>query len=471
MSANYLHGVETIEIQSGPRPVKTVKSAVIALIGTAPCGPVNKATLCLSEKDAAQFGPALPGYTIPQALKAIYDHGAGTVIVINVMDPAIQYRSTVLDYLTFDSYGKTQLLYKVDRDVVLTRGSITLVEGSDYQLDAINGTIQFLGNTIPSARSVIATYKRADPTMINSAGIIGTIDANGHRTGMQLLNNTYSEFGFFPKILISPIFCTQKTVATELIGQAEKLDAIAYIDASVGATCAQVLTSRTVSGLNFSTSSERARLCYPYVKVYDSATNSEQLEPLSPRAAGLRAKVDLEKGFWWSNSNQEILGITGVERSLTARIDDPQSEVNQLNENGITTVFNNYGSGLRLWGNRTAAWPTVTDMSSFENVRRTADVINESMRYFSQQFMDMPINQALIDALTESVNGYGRKLIGDGALVGFNCWYDPARNEATELSAGHLLLSYKFTPPPPLERLTFETEITSEYLLTLKGTR
>ncbi len=38
MAANYLHGVETIEIETGPRPVKAVKSAVIGLIGTAPCG-------------------------------------------------------------------------------------------------------------------------------------------------------------------------------------------------------------------------------------------------------------------------------------------------------------------------------------------------------------------------------------------------------------------------------------------------
>ncbi|MBJ2559594.1 phage tail sheath family protein, partial [Salmonella enterica subsp. enterica serovar Kottbus] len=150
---------------------------------------------------------------------------------------------------------------------------------------------------------------------------------------------------------------------------------------------------------------------------------------------------------------------------------DPQTEVNQLNENGITTIFNSYGSGLRLWGNRTAAWPTVTHMRNFENVRRTGDVINESIRYFSQQYMDMPINQALIDALTESVNTWGRKLIADGALLGFECWYDPARNEQTELAAGHLLLSYKFTPPPPLERLTFETEITSEYLVSLESNR
>ena len=161
--------------------------------------------------------------------------------------------------------------------------------------------------------------------------------------------------------------------------------------------------------------------------------------------------------------------MIGVERQLSALLDDPQSEVNLLNEQGITTVFSSYGSGFRLWGNRTAAWPTVSHMRNFENVRRTGDVINESLRYFSQQFIDMPINQALIDALVESVNGYGRKLIGDGALLGFKAWFDPARNEETELANGHLLISYKYTPPPPLERLTFETEITSEYLLTLKG--
>ena len=50
MAANYLHGVETIEVEKGKRPVRTVKSAVIGLIGTAPIGAVNVATLTLSEK-------------------------------------------------------------------------------------------------------------------------------------------------------------------------------------------------------------------------------------------------------------------------------------------------------------------------------------------------------------------------------------------------------------------------------------
>ena len=38
MAANYLHGVETIEVERGPRPVRTVKSAVIGLIGTVTTG-------------------------------------------------------------------------------------------------------------------------------------------------------------------------------------------------------------------------------------------------------------------------------------------------------------------------------------------------------------------------------------------------------------------------------------------------
>ena len=56
MAANYLHGIETLEVERGPRAIRVVKSAVIALVGTAPMGPVNTLTLSLNDRDAAQFG-------------------------------------------------------------------------------------------------------------------------------------------------------------------------------------------------------------------------------------------------------------------------------------------------------------------------------------------------------------------------------------------------------------------------------
>lgn len=475
MPANYLHGVETIEVERGKRPVRTVKSAVIALIGTAPAGPVNVATLSLSEKDAAAFGPQLLRFTIPQALDAIYDYGTGTVIVINVLDPYIHKTAVASESVVFDpSTGLANTAYPVVANLVLKSGDgiVTYKIDIDYLLEPMTGKIERIktGAIAAGATTLKGSYDYADPTKVTAADIIGTVNAVGNRTGLKALKDTYNLFGFFAKILISPAFCTLNSVATELTAMASQLGAVAYVDAPIGTTYAQALAGRGPLGaINFNTSSDRVRLCYPHVKVYDPVLNAVRLEPLSARAAGLRAKVDLDKGFWWSSSNQELAGVIGLERQLSAMIDDPQSEVNLLNEQGITTVFSSYGSGFRLWGNRTAAWPTVSHMRNFENVRRTGDVINESIRYFSQQFMDMPINQGLIDALTESVNGYGRKLIGDGALLGFKAWFDPARNEEAELANGHLLISYKYTVPPPLERLTFETEITSDYLLMLKG--
>ena len=56
MAANFLHGVETIEINDGPRPVRLVKSSVVGLIGTAGSGPVNQNVLVTKYGDIAQFG-------------------------------------------------------------------------------------------------------------------------------------------------------------------------------------------------------------------------------------------------------------------------------------------------------------------------------------------------------------------------------------------------------------------------------
>jgi phage tail sheath protein FI len=36
MPASFLHGIETIEISTGPVPITVVKSAVIGLVGSAP---------------------------------------------------------------------------------------------------------------------------------------------------------------------------------------------------------------------------------------------------------------------------------------------------------------------------------------------------------------------------------------------------------------------------------------------------
>ena len=89
MADKFLHGIEVVELDGGARPVQTVTSSVIGLIGTAPQGPVNTPTLILGNKTEAIkiFGEDTDGYTIPAALNGILDQTGAVVVVINVADP------------------------------------------------------------------------------------------------------------------------------------------------------------------------------------------------------------------------------------------------------------------------------------------------------------------------------------------------------------------------------------------------
>ena len=149
MAANFLHGVETVEVKKGGVPINVVKSAVVGLVGIAPTGPVNTPTLILSADDAAAFGPALDGFTIPQALDAIYDHGYGTVIVINVLDPSMHCESAADETLVFTAVnGKATLAHPAISGLILkdSEAVTTYIEGEDYTVTPSTGVVTRLSS-------------------------------------------------------------------------------------------------------------------------------------------------------------------------------------------------------------------------------------------------------------------------------------------------------------------------------------
>jgi len=471
MAANFLHGVETIEVMRGARPIRQVKTAVVGLIGTAPTGALNAPTIVLSDRDAVQFGDAAvaAGFTIPQALDAIFDQGAGTVIVINVCDPATHRTAVVNEAATVSTITQRAKLAQPYVSNVVVRGAggtPTYVAGTHYTVDAEKGEIiRVPTGTIPAGAALQVSYEFVDPTRVTAADIIGTVTAGGLRTGIRALDDTYSRFGFNAKLVLAPVFGTLTSVSTELISMAHKLRGMAILDAPIGVTVQQAVQGRGPAGtINFNTSSERAILCYPHLRVFDVATGVERLEPFSQRLAGVICRRDMENGYWWSPSNAEIMGITGVERPITARINDAQSEANLLNENGVVTLFNSFGTGLRTWGNRSAAWPSMTHPRNFINVRRTADVLHESVEHSMLQFIDQPINDALIDSIRGSVDAFIRTLVSRGALIDGGCTFDPAKNPPTQVALGQLTFDLTFMPPTPCERITFESFIDIELL-------
>lgn len=464
----YLHGVETQIVTTGANPVTVVRSAVVGLVGIASKGAVNELTVVRNPTEAAQFGLEVPGFTIPQALSAIFAQGNTTVVVVNVYDPTTMITAVTAEAAVI-SGGKVKTAFApIGSSFVLTNaaGSTTYVRNTDYSVDEF-GTIKVLNfASIAEGSTVKATYNKLDAAAVTSSVVIGTINGTTNvKTGHKLYSECLSTLGYEPKILISPTYCEIAAVATEMISQANTLRAVCIIDAPTGNTPAEISTARGPGGTvpGFNSTSDRVILTYPRMKAFDAYSNADQLRPYSQFMAGVMCATDLNpsKGYWYSSSNTPILGVTGVERRLTESLNDTTSQTNVLNEIGVCTVI--MTGGVRTWGNRSAAWPSTTAPNNFIAVRRTADIIHISVEEAMRPFLGQPINQAIIDSIRETVNGFLRTLKTRGAIIDGVCKYIPENNPPTELALGHLTFDLDFLPPSSLERITFKSFLNIEY--------
>jgi len=475
MPANFLHGVETTEVTSGPIPVTVVKSAVIGLVGTAPiwsvtgAPAVNTPTLVSSSVDAAAYGPLIKGYSIPYAIAAIQAQGAGQIIVINVFDPTRHTSAIAAMPYTFSTGGTVRLGHMGVTMVVVGSdpSGTTYTVGTDYTVDPVNGILSIeSGGRISAGATVLVAFDYADPTKVMDSDIIGAF-TSGAYSGMQAFKTTYGTMGFFPKILIAPGYSQNADVASALTTMAMTLRAITLVDSPPSTPAATAIANRGVAGNAFDTSSSRVVLCYPQETFFDTgvdpttgqSVNVNAVAPFSQWVAGAIAAKDLAKGYWWSPSNTQIQGALGPDVALYASIIDPASDVNNLNAQGIVTVFNNFGTGLLVWGNRSASYPTSTAPDNFINVRRTMDVIEESVELAMLQFIDQPISNALITAIVASINSFVRTLIQRGALVAGSASFNPAENPPSQVAAGQLVFDIDVMPPPPAERISFNVTI------------
>lgn len=470
MAANYLHGVETIDIEKQGQLIRIVKSSVVILYGIAPEGPAQELTLCLSDRDDAQFGAPKTGFNIPKALEIIRKEAGGCpVLVVNTYDETTNTTQVTLEAHTVAD-GKVKLTYEPVGAVSLFEPDddpSALVEGTDYEKDDY-GNFTALKSTFTG--SLKFSYKKLNAASVNAAQIIGDVDVSEVRTGMQLAATAYNLYGYNPKIIIAPDYATLSGVQTEMKAQAAQFRAIALFDAPAGTTVAGVIAGRGISGtIGFNTSDKRVALLYPKIKTYDTATNSDLSYWYSAFAAGVIVANDQNNGYWWSPSNKEIKSATGVERNITANLSDASSEANQINEVGICTVYNSFGTGIRFWGNRNAAYPSNTSVCNFINIQRTDDVVSESVELGALKYIDRPIDQAFIDLVREEGNSFIASLVQRGALLpGSKLVYNPDDNLPADLANGHITFERIYMVPAPAERITFKSILDINLLKALK---
>lgn len=460
MSATYLHGAETIEVEIGGQTVSIVRSAIIALVGIAPAGPVNQLTLCQNDTDDSQFGSPLPGFNIPKTLQIIRGLvGSCPVLVVNVFNSTSNEAQVTNESQTVTN-GKFKLAFAPLTAVTIKLNDGTtdadIVLGTDYTLDAY-GNFAAISGSVANGTTYKLSYKKLDSTTVTSNQIIGG-NTSGVRTGIALFDLAYNTYGFKPKIFIAPGYISTAAIAAAIKTAALKFRAVYLLDEVSGKTVSQILASRGVGASSvFNTSDDRAILLYPWLKAYDDYLQDDGIYPFSAFMAALMVFVDLNFGYWFSPSNYEILNATGIERIIEWSINDPNTEANQLNAAGIVTIAQGYGTGMRAWGNRNASFPTSSSVKNFISLRRADDVIIETMEEAALPYFDKPLNQAQIDTIREAGNELMRVLMQRGAVLpGSEVKYNKDDNPAGELAAGHVTFERVYMIPTPTERITFK---------------
>lgn len=302
-----------------------------------------------------------------------------------------------------------------------------------------------------NAMTVIVRVEQKDDPDEQNAAIIGEY-TEGKYTGAKALLTAESKLRVTPRILGVPELDSQE-VTTEMVSIAKKLRAFVY---------AHALGDNKEAAANYEQhfADRELMLIYGDFIGFDETTGATDTIDSVATALGLRAKIDNDIGWHKTLSNVAVLGVTGITHDISFNISDPANDANYLNTKNVTALI--HSDGYRFWGNRTAS---DEPLFGFESYVRTAQVIADSIEEQHNWAVDKPLSAGLASDIIAGVNAKLRELTNLGYLLGGQAWFDASLNPKETLKDGKLLVSYDYTPVPPLEYLEFNQHITDTYLI------
>jgi phage tail sheath protein FI len=300
--------------------------------------------------------------------------------------------------------------------------------------------------------SVIVRVPKGQTDAETKSAIIGGVDANGLKTGLNALLAAETQVGVKPRILGVPGL-DDKDVASALISVAQKLRAFSYISASGCSTVSEAIAYQQNFG------AREAMVIFPDFTGWNTSTSATDTLWATARALGLRAQIDEQTGWHKTLSNVPVSGVSGISRDIHWDLQDPATDAGLLNAANVTTLIRS--SGFRFWGSRTCS---ADPLYAFENYTRTAQVLADTMAEAHFWAVDKPLHPTLARDIIEGIKAKGREMVSAGYLIGFDCWYDDTINTSDTLKAGKLYIDYDYTPVPPLENLMLRQRITDRYL-------
>lgn len=472
MAETFLHGVEVVEVDTGSRPIATVRSSVIGIVGTAPSAdaaafPLNTPVLIAgNRREAAKLDLLGTGLgTLPAAIDSIFDQTGAVIVVVRVehgsTDP--ETLANIIGGVNANdgNYEGVHALLGAE-SVVGFQPRILCVPGFTHtrRANAVTAiTVTNQGSGYATAPTVALTG--GGGTGAAATAVLGT-GADAGKVVSVRVTNPGTGYTSAPSVAFSGGSGTGAAatasfgtlgnpVVAELIAIAERMRAVIIADGPNTNDAAAIAYAGDFG-------SKRVYLVDPKV-IKTDADGEPVTQWTSGAVAGLIAKSDNDRGFWWSPSNYEIGGIIGTGRPIDFTLGDANSRANLLNESKVATIIRQ--NGWRLWGNRTLS---ADQKWAFLCVVRTADIINDSLLRAHLWAVDRGITKNYITDVTEGVNDYLRYLKNIGAILGGTCWADPDLNTPDQIAQGKVFFDFDFTPVYPAEHVTFRSQLTNDYI-------
>jgi uncharacterized protein len=502
-------GVYVEEVESGSKPIEGVGTAVAAFIGMAGQGPVNQPTLVTNWTQFTDtFGGFVEGSYLAHSVYGYFQNGGGACYVVRIggngngdrpiaraalesaskqgLEP-FQVRALEpgaggddLSVEIKDVDGKTSgdgddaksdnaftlvvkrgnravetfenvTTEKRSKDYVVTKvkaeSKLILVEelgkGSQTELRPKAGTLQLAGG-----QAVVP------PPQLAPDDYVGDVADRTGLSGLEAIEDV-------TMVCVPDLMAAYqqgaidlegvKTVQLGIIDHCELMgDRMAILDPPPGLNAQQVKEWRVdVAGYD----SKFAALYWPWVKVFDPVSGSNQFVPPSGSMAGIWGRNDDTRGVHKAPANEIIRGAVDLELSIT------KAEHDQLNPEGINCLRVFPGRGIRVWGGRTLS----SDPSwRYINVRRLFNYLEKSILNGTQWVVFEPNDVDLWGRIRRTITAFLTRTWRDGALFGatpeqaFFVKCDAETNPGDAIDAGQVICMIGVCPVKPAEFVVFK---------------
>ncbi|MEK4713473.1 phage tail sheath family protein [Sporosarcina sp. FSL K6-5500] len=473
----YKHGVSTQEIPTSIVPSVSTSAGLPIVFGTAPVNLVenplvNKPILCYRYGEAVQqlgYSDNFGDYTLCEFMSSHFSlFNVAPAVFINVLDPKIHKKPGVPATLTVT---KQEALLKVHgvlpKTLVVKNSDGTTTYGEeDYETEFDDDGYLHIFTSV--ADEIAVEFEVIDPSMVDVTNIIGGVSVDGQYKGLELVNHVFPLFRLVPGLILAPKFSTDTGVAAVIGAKSNNINglfkALGLVDIPTGVDGVTNYTNAAAYKNDNNIVSTHQAAFWPKVSL-----GGKQYH-MSTQAAGVINRTDAANGDipYVSPSNQNLQADSAVLEDGT-EITLGQDQAAYLNGEGIVTALNFIG-GWKLWGNRTAIYPGVTDpKDSFIPVRRMMNFIQNTLILTYWQKVDAPTNKKLIETVIDSINIWLNGMSARGQLLGGRVEFLESENPLASLIDGKVTFHVYATPPTPAREIEFLVEFDPSYFSTLFG--